>query len=109
MAKKRHSKRPSPKELSYSVREFGNVMLGKLMRNNHKPCWRQESHSYLLARLLEEVAELAEAMESGSALEIVKEAADCSNTCLMIADISKRIERLQRGRMHTEGDDIHDG
>ena len=67
--------------------DFINVMNEQLYINKHKGGWKHLDDSYLLARLMEELGELAVAIEYGiNKKDIIKEAADVANFAMMIAD-----------------------
>lgn len=64
------------------------AMLRKLERNRGKLHWRDErvTDQYLITRLREELAELEEAVASGSTHRTWAEAADVANFAAMLAD-----------------------
>ena len=64
------------------------AMLRKLERNRGKLHWRDPEvrDAYLITRLREEVAELEDAVRSGSAAATWSEAADVANFAAMLAD-----------------------
>lgn len=71
------------------VQRFAEEMEAKLAANDHKPDWRNFAPEYLLARLHDEMVELAKAMwdhEYGLDVDVVAEAADVANFAMMIAD-----------------------
>lgn len=95
-----------------AVREFADRMEAKLRANDHKPDWRQQRFSYLLARLGQEVAELEEALRAvaeasaanrtlaetfGLCEAVADEAADVANFAMMIADNSTGGHGRSRG------------
>lgn len=71
---------------------FADEMQRKLDANAHKPGWKNESPSWLLKRLGEEVAELEEALfadEGYPDVDAVRsECADIANFCMFIADVT---------------------
>jgi len=70
-----------------SVVKFMFDMEDQLRANEHKGGWKHLDDSYLLARLMEELGELAVAIEYGTnKKEIIREAADVANFAMMIAD-----------------------
>lgn len=78
-----------------SVREevvqFSELMEFKLKKNDHKTSWRKTSDpGWFFKRLLDEVEELRQALESGEPVDIMEEAADVANFAMMIYDIHKR-------------------
>ena len=73
--------------LGDSLASFVQVMEEKLRANAHKGGWRACTMGYLLRRLGEETAELRRAIKAGKPrAEVVREAADVANFCMMIAD-----------------------
>lgn len=72
-----------------SCLKHSQAMLKKLRENSHKAHWSTVSTEFLLDRLLEEVEELAEALDYGSTDDIVSECADVSNFAMMIAEKAK--------------------
>ena len=84
-------------DISPEVMAFARAMQFKLDKNAHKSGWETYDDegkrkwdngmiAFLQDKLLEEVDELQEAMESGTAEEVVQEAADVGNLAMMIAD-----------------------
>lgn len=71
------------------VREFARAMEAKLVANDHKGGWRGDSAPDLHKRLVEESAELKEALHDlkTSKQTILHEAADVANFAMMIADV----------------------
>lgn len=65
---------------------FSAKMRERLLAKLGKGGWKEESSAYLLRRLLEEVAELVEALDDGTQSEIEKEAVDVANFAMMIGD-----------------------
>jgi NTP pyrophosphatase (non-canonical NTP hydrolase) len=72
-----------------AVDVFSADMKRKLAANVHKKHWSEVSSSYLFRRMLEEMFELHEAMEIGTAGNVIDEAADVANFCMMIADCAR--------------------
>lgn len=69
------------------VQWFARRMEKKLRANDHKQHWSKLHANYLLDYLNEEVQELQNAIQNGEPIEnIIDEAADVANICLMIAD-----------------------
>jgi len=84
-------------DLSPEVLVFAKAMQFKLDKNAHKSGWATYDDegkrkwdngmiAFLHDKLLEEVDELQEAMEEGTAEEVVQEAADVGNLAMMIDD-----------------------
>lgn len=69
-----------------SVQRFAEQMEQKLFENDHKADWLTETVGDLLVMLRDECRELREAVECGTSMEIVREAADVANIAMMIAD-----------------------
>ena len=69
------------------VSRAARAMRLKLRSNSHKGHWGGCTRKYLLRRILEEVEELAGAIESGADPEEVwEEVADVANLSAMLAD-----------------------
>lgn len=95
------TRRPEEIEPRPVVRVFSEVMELQLQANDHKPGWEHEEPINLLTRAHHELDELAAAIENLSCSEedesplthdeyvanIVTEAADVANFCMMVADI----------------------
>ena len=82
------------------VRWFAEQMELQLRANDHKPGWDQDSDLSLFRRVDEEVQELSTALfqppnsdNQADDEAVVKEAADVSNFCMMLA--SNRYRNLQ--------------
>jgi len=73
-------------EVVEAVKRFSAKMRGQLVANLRKGGWKGDSSAYLLRRLLQEVAELVEALDKGTQGEIEKEAVDVANFAMMIGD-----------------------
>ena len=81
------------------VKEFANIMQGKLDKNKHKECdtlnqdgkgrtWKDCEPSWLLYRLRQEALELELSLNNESPVEeVAKECADVANFAMMIADV----------------------
>jgi hypothetical protein len=83
--------RPTSKDIELKVREFGALVLAKLLVNSHKPGWYGDSMEDLFARLDEEVAEFKEAVAAcaarrGSRIAAACEGADVGAFAMMIVD-----------------------
>lgn len=70
-----------------SVVAFAEAMEGKLVANEHKGGWWNDTPIALIARLREEVDELERSLTGHTANEVLKEAADVGNFAMMIADL----------------------
>lgn len=81
------------------VQWFAQQMEKKLLENDHKPHWRENSSfDYLFRRLGEEREELKDAIINfingeGTVEEVVKEAADNGNFSMMIADLAAHVAK----------------
>lgn len=77
-------------EIRPVVLAFALAMERKLRAHDDRPGWKDEPNDYLIARLREEMVELAAALDRGRhvPLDIVGEAADVANFAMMIADNS---------------------
>lgn len=75
------------------IDDLGRRQLRKMRANAGKAHWSTVSRAWLFTRLLEEVAELAGAIESGDQEEIADECADVANMAAMLADgrLSKKL------------------
>ncbi len=67
---------------------FAAAMEAKLRANDHKTGWAGIDVRDLWQMLLEELFELEQAIEEGG--DVVGEAVDAANFCMMIADVAKR-------------------
>jgi len=67
---------------------FAREMEKRLCQNDHKGGWRSMSFHWLIERIEGEASELKEAVERGTAFDIIHEAADVANFAMMIADIA---------------------
>jgi len=75
------------------VAAFAVAMEERLRANDHKGGWRDCDPWWLLRRIFDEYRELRVAfvrcnMGQGEREEILREAADVANFCLMVADVS---------------------
>lgn len=89
-----------PRLVRQEVKNFAKVMEYKLARNDFKNQWRDrgaEDSKWFLDRLKDEVQELEEALEEGSALDVILETADVANFAMMIADVFSREHELNLG------------
>lgn len=66
------------------VRTFSYLMEKELRKNDWKGGWDHNSVEALFIRLVEEVGEIAKAIDRGKG--IVTECVDVANFCMMIAD-----------------------
>ncbi len=73
-----------------AVAWFSAEMMRKLERDLRKGDWEKDSS--LLSGLLAELAEMCDALGSGTPAQIVQECADVANFALMIADKARRKE-----------------
>lgn len=79
------------------VAGFAKVMEQILRVNDHKVHWRDAlTVENAFTRLIQEVAELAGAINGGDTLEITKEAADVANFAMMVADLVGGLEVAKR-------------
>ncbi len=78
---------------------FSKMCEKKLSENDKKEHWEKNTPTYLFHRLVQEVAELSEELNSfGQSENIIKECADVANFAMMIASIhSIKINNI-RGR-----------
>ncbi len=82
-------------EILQGTELFSAKMRDRLIANLGKGGWKDKSSAYLLRRLLEEVAELVEALDEGTQGEIEEEAVDVANFAMMIGD-PKRIANMKK-------------
>ena len=85
------------RELRPELQQFALAMESRLKENDHKGGWDRESPGWLYARLLEELAELLDALGFGSMENIRREAADVANYAMMIADVAGCLAAGARG------------
>lgn len=78
---------PAPLALRQSVATFAQAMEEKLRENDHKGGWEDCTMQYLSMRLTQEREELRKAVERGNPEEVLREAADVANFCMMIAEV----------------------
>ena len=72
-----------------SLQWFAARIENELCENDHKGGWKKCTHSWLLSRLKEEVAELEEALQKPDNQEhVISEAADVAAFAMMIADLA---------------------
>jgi len=72
------------------IQTLVDVMMEKLVENDHKISWDDIPNRELFRLLGEEVSELADAILHGTPREIMRECADVSNLAMMLAGNSKR-------------------
>ena len=72
-----------------AVDVFAVDMKRKLAVNVHKKHWSDVPRSYLFLRLLEEEAELYDALNRDTPQEIIDECADVANFAMMLADCAR--------------------
>lgn len=72
-------------KIRHEIHVFSEYMEHKLALNDHKGGWELTPLPILLDKLRAEVEELAEAVEDGTNLEKMLEAADVANFAMMIA------------------------
>ena len=77
---------PPPLALRQSVATFAQAMEEKLRENDYKGGWKGCDMQYLSMRLTQEREELRKAVERGDPTEVLREAADVANFCMMIAE-----------------------
>ena len=65
---------------------FKLAMLQKLLENEHKKPWENLNREQLMFFIVQELKELAEALEGGTPEEVRRECADVANFAMMIAD-----------------------
>ena len=75
---------------SVSLGAFALAMEAKLRVNDHKMHWRFLDMRTLSRRLTQEREELRRAVEIGDPAEVLREAADVANFCMMTADMVRR-------------------
>lgn len=71
--------------LRHEVKTFAQCMEHKLLKNDHKGGWEEQTNEELFRLLRLEVNELEDAMRNEPTLNIVFEAADIANFAMMIA------------------------
>lgn len=104
---------PSRYEIRAEVMAFARLMEMTLQANDHKSGWDKCDLRWLLAKLMEEVGELAQVVVSmhlsdGTKLDVsnefinaavrtgVREAADVGNLAMMLADVLARELRSEK-------------
>lgn len=83
---------PYQKELDF----FTDAMRYKLIKNAHKGRWEEIDLKMALKLLKDEVAELEEAIEAGSQIDIIMEGADIGNFAMIVTNIAVT-EAAKRG------------
>ncbi len=83
---------PKIEDLTPRLKLFFEAMLYKLTRNAHKGRWEELDLDSSLIRLHEEASELSVAINCGSNVEILMEAADVANFAMILADIATNKE-----------------
>ena len=82
------------------VLRFAENMEKKLREHDDRPGWKDNAPEALLARLRQETDELDEAiasrMQTTSSSEVMDEAADVANFCMMIHDVYRISDSLLR-------------
>jgi len=79
---------------------FAELMRFKLQKNEHKGPWTQYGLDCLREGLLEEVAELLDAIDNDEhSVDVALEAADVANFAMMVADVYER-ERKKMKKRH---------
>lgn len=84
---------PALSPYKHDIRRFVDAMLYKLQRNAHKGRWENLDTLDALKRMLDEVQELAEAIDNGNTFEVTFEAADVANFAMILCSIM-----MERGR-----------
>lgn len=69
------------------VADFAQLMEKILRRHDHKGHWKGLSNQKIFALMLEEIAELARAIDADE--RVALEATDVANFCMMLADNNK--------------------
>lgn len=82
----RLAEKPTTYQLRPEVGAFAVIMEQTLRKHDDRPGWKDCDAEVLLARLYEEVNELASAINTGSST-VPKESADVANFAMMIADV----------------------
>ena len=86
-----------------SVRKLAAKQIAKLEKNEHKGRWEDMSPMAAFKRLLDEGAELFEAVNNGYSVEEVwSEAADVANFALMLAETYERNSKHDPAQNFTE-------
>lgn len=75
-----------PAEDQVALYKFMADMFRKLRANKHKAHWSTVTEAFLIVRLAEEFAELADVLGKGTPQQIIDECADVANFAMMIAD-----------------------
>ena len=69
------------------IRRFFDAMLFKLRKNAHKGKWEGMHPDVARQMMSDELHELNKAFEENNSVEILLEAADVANFCLIVANI----------------------
>jgi len=83
---------PELKGEEQRIKRFFDAMMYKLRKNAHKKGFDQADIAHCMAKLQDELRELAIAIEEGNSIEIVLEGADVANFALIAA-----IAAIERG------------
>ena len=81
------------------VDAFADAMEAKLRANDHKRHWRFLDMRTLSRLLTHEIEELRLAVERCDPEEVLREAADVANFCMMTADMVKRNPKKANARV----------
>lgn len=85
----------TPREEAAIVSRMAYEMQAKLAQHSDRPHWRTSEKGYLFERMVEEGAELLDAINRGTADEVWAEAADVANFAAMLADSCSADDRLR--------------
>lgn len=80
-------------ELQEALHWFAGQMAAKLEINSHKRGWNGLSERWILNRIRQELGELQRAVAAESGENIIREAADVANFCMMIANTQREAVR----------------
>ena len=77
--------------MSYGIElaRFVTDMAERLEANSHKATWKGMPYFWLIQRVKDELSELEQAIEKGDPWQIIREAADVANFCMMISDCAR--------------------
>lgn len=75
---------------------FADAMESKLRENDHKRPWYCLDMRTLSRRMTQEREELRRAVEAGDPAEVLREAADVANFCMMTADMVRRYPKTAK-------------
>lgn len=82
-----HGKEPRLERVDGALAyDLSTRMMKKLRQNSHKAHWNTVTNYWLLARMMDEIRELQDAMATDSPEMIADECADVANFAAMIAD-----------------------